>query len=140
MPDPSEGLLLCNRFILRRRLGQGGMGEVWLASDKALEDQVALKILKPSLAVSADGIRLLREECRHSRRLTHPSIVRIYDFHSHETHHFISMEYVPGTDFRRFVGSPPMECLPKLLPVIDALEYSHAQGFIHRDIKTSNIL
>ncbi len=140
MPKLTRGQTLSTRFTLVSRLGQGGMGVVWLAQDNELKEQVALKILKPELTASPEMVELLRNECRNTRRLNHPNIVRVFDFHAIESCYFISMEYMEGCDFRQFIGGDYRDFLPKLLPVLDALEYAHNLGVIHRDLKASNIL
>ncbi|MGB5590060.1 MAG: serine/threonine protein kinase, partial [Gammaproteobacteria bacterium] len=81
MTEPSPGQQLASRFELLRLLGRGGMGQVWLAKDAELGDQVALKILQQQLLADPAMIELMRHECRQARRLIHPSIVRVYDFH-----------------------------------------------------------
>ena len=76
------GLTLSERFHLIRQLGVGGMGEIWLADDRQLEEQIAIKILSPALSDSVGFVDLLRDECRKARGLVHPNIVRVYDFHA----------------------------------------------------------
>jgi serine/threonine-protein kinase len=68
------------------------MGEVWLAHDTELEIRIALKLLLPRLAAAEGAVAFMKNECRAARGLTHPGIVRIYDFHSHDHLAFISME------------------------------------------------
>src|SRR5579884_1544561 len=85
------------RFTLIRLLGRGGMGEVWLARDGRLEEQVALKFLPPDVRENPPMLEHLRLEVARSHRLTHPNIVRIFDFHEPAGEPaFISMEYVDG--------------------------------------------
>ena len=82
MRELEEGLTFGARFRLIRRLGRGGMGEVWLARDDELNENIALKILDPGLAESPEFVELLRSECRKARRLVHPNIV----------HHYVELE------------------------------------------------
>lgn len=131
---------LSARFTLIRSLGKGGMCEVWLAEDKELGEQVALKILDPKLADSSWLVDLLRNECRNSRRLVHPHIVRCYDFHQAEGLYFISMAYVQGSDIGDLRKAPIKDILRAIVPVTDALAYAHKLGMVHRDIKASNVL
>jgi len=140
MPSLIKQQRLSDRFTLIRPLGIGGMGEVWLTQDDELEERTALKVLKPELSASPAMVELLKNECRNTRRLVHPHIVRVFDFHRFEQWAFISMEYVDGVDLKQFHRRHYIEILALLLPVIDALHYAHNIGVIHRDLKTSNVL
>ncbi len=140
MMDLAPGRVLASRFELRRLLGRGGMGQVWLALDAELGEQVAVKVLEPALAADEAMLALLRHECRQARRLVHPNIVRVYDFHGEDEHPFISMEFVEGGELGRFRDERPEEILSLVLPLTSALAYAHGQGIVHRDLKPSNIL
>jgi len=133
-------LNLAERFVLIRRLGKGGMGEIWLAEDVQLQVRVALKILDPSLSGSAGFVDLLQQECRKARGLVHPNIVRVYDFHSDGGWSFISMQYIDGDTLVETRGKPFQIITHQMLMVCDALEYAHRAGIIHRDLKSSNVL
>ena len=133
----TKGQQLTERFTLARCLGSGGMGEVWLAEDRELHEQVALKVLHPQLSVSPEMVALLKNECRNTRRLVHPNIVRLFDFHRVDEWAFISMEYVDGSDFQQFLGADFGTVIPVVIPVIEALEYAHGLGIVHRDLKAS---
>ena len=115
----SKGQQLADRFTLLSLKGQGGMGEVWLADDSELGEPVALKILTPVLAEIPGMVEVLRQECRNARRLIHPNIVRVFDFHAADGAFFISMQYVEGTDFKALKGDDYTLHLQRLLPVID---------------------
>ncbi|MGD9150978.1 MAG: serine/threonine-protein kinase, partial [Desulfobacterales bacterium] len=136
--------ILLSRFRLSEMVGQGGMGQVWLVWDLELEIQVAAKILNPQLMSDPHRVQLLKNECRNTRRLAHPNIVRVFDFHRSEDLAFISMEYVDGrnlNDYRQQnepIGISPIIRLIK--PVINALGYAHEMGLVHRDVKAGNIL
>ena len=134
------GLTLDERFSLIRQLGKGGMGEIWLAEDQQLSEQVALKVLNSSHAESAAFVDLLRQECRKARRLVHPNIVRVYDFHAGDSEFFISMQYVDGETLVESRGKAFQLITHQVLMVCDALEYAHRAGIIHRDVKASNVL
>jgi tetratricopeptide (TPR) repeat protein len=116
------------------------MGQVWLARDGELGDEIALKILQPRLLSDAAMIELMRHECRQARRLLHPGIVRVFDFHQADGLAFISMEYVEGGELGQLRDAAPAEILVPLVPLTDALAYAHGQGVIHRDLKPSNVL
>jgi hypothetical protein len=134
------GLTISERFHLIRQLGVGGMGEIWLADDRQLEERVAIKILSPALSDSGGFVDLLRDECRKARALVHPNIVRVYDFHADDKLFFISMQYVDGETLVASRGKSFPDILHSLLMVCDALEYAHRAGIIHRDLKSSNVL
>ena len=140
MQGLAEGLTLSRRFQLVRRLGKGGMGEVWLSTDVERETPVALKILAADLLKEPGFIDLLQEEFRKAQQLAHPNIVRVYDFFADDEHCFIAMQYIGGGDLTRLRGAPFQEIVRAALAVCDALDYAHRQGFVHRDIKPSNIL
>ena len=136
--------ILLSRFRLREMIGQGGMGQVWLVWDHELEIQIAAKILNPPLMSDPHRIQLLKNECRNTRRLAHPNIVRVFDFHRSEDLAFISMEYVVGhnlNDYRRQNEPIGITQIVRLIkPVINALGYAHEMGLVHRDVKAGNVL
>jgi len=144
MPHLKKDQTLLSRFSMLEMIGEGGMGQVWRVWDLELETQVALKILNPQLTSDSDGVKLLKNECRNTRRLAHPNIVRVFDFHRSEDLVFISMEYIDGQNLalyrshRETINSAMAITLIK--PVINALEYAHELGLVHRDVKAANIL
>jgi serine/threonine protein kinase/formylglycine-generating enzyme required for sulfatase activity len=141
-----------DRFLLLDKLGEGGMGEVWLATDQALsvagEPQlVALKFLSHAIRQDAKALAHLRTEVLRSQRLNHPNIVRIFDLHTHKATPFIKMEYVEGNSLRRWLDLEPDGVMPWRMvanitsQLVSALEYAHVkEGVVHRDLKPSNLL
>jgi len=144
MPNLKKSQILHSRFSLQEMIGEGGMGQVWLVWDLELEIRVALKILNPQLTSDPGSVNLLKNECRNTRRLVHPNIVRVFDFHRVKDLAFISMEYIDGRDLTAYRGqfdhTNPAEIIKLIQPVIDALGYAHDLGLVHRDVKSSNIL
>ncbi len=135
------------RYSLRRMLGRGGMGIVWLAFDEPLQREVALKFLPSHIRFDAAALAELRRETARSQKLTHPNIVRIHDLHEAENEDaFISMEYVDGPDLgalrlqqsERVLSWSYLE--PLLPQLCEALEYAHAEGIVHRDLKPANVM
>lgn len=115
------------------------MAAVWLVRDLELDEEMVAKIVPPD--TSEDLVALLRRECRQARRLVHPNIPRVFDFHRGDSgHHFINMAHVDGEDIGRFRGGDPKEILSLAIPIADALAYSHRMGIVHRDLKVSNVI
>ncbi|MBW2468903.1 MAG: serine/threonine protein kinase, partial [Deltaproteobacteria bacterium] len=144
MLNLKKDTVLLSRFRLSEMLGQGGMGQVWLVWDHELEIHIAAKILDPQLISDPHRVQLLKNECRNTRRLAHPNIVRVFDFHRSEDLAFISMEYVHGqnlNDYRRQHEPFGISQIISLIkPVVNALGYAHEMGLVHRDVKAGNIL
>ncbi len=119
------------------------MGEVWLTRDLELEVRIALKLLHPRLATAEGAVAFMKNECRAARRLTHPNIVRVFDFHQQDDLAYISMEWIEGPTFDRWLPSAVTDQLQPvrvLRTVADALDHIHRQGLVHRDVKARNIL
>ena len=123
------------------------MGEVWLAQDEQLSEPVALKFLSREISADAGALDELRRETARSHRLTHPNIVRLYDFHELEAEPaFIAMEFVDGPTLavlglRHEAHALNWEFLkPLVRQLCDALQYAHAQKVIHRDLKPANLM
>jgi serine/threonine protein kinase len=144
MSGLQKGQILNERFSLISLRGEGGMGQLWRARDLELDVDVALKVLRSHLTTNLHLVELLKNECRNTRKLIHPHIVRIFDFHRSDHLIFISMEYIDGLNFDEYrLGKgalPYSEVIPLLISLIDALSYAHGYGLVHRDIKTSNVL
>ncbi|BET66189.1 hypothetical protein ASA1KI_11070 [Opitutales bacterium ASA1] len=143
----SQGQRVFSRFSLIRILGRGGMGVVWLAKDDKLEREVALKFLPEAVALDPRSVDDLKQETRRSLELTHPHIVRIYDFFEDQTAAAISMEFVEGGSLARLAVDQPLRCfepaqiLQWLRQLVDALEYAHTKAkIVHRDLKPANLM
>jgi serine/threonine protein kinase len=141
------GTQLFQRFTLQKVLGRGGMGIVWLARDERLERLVALKLVPETVCFDPSAHEDLKRETRKSLLLTHPNIVRIFDFIEDERTAAICMEYVDGTTLSYARVQKPSKCfgIPELIPWItslcDALAYAHdSVGLIHRDLKPANMM
>jgi serine/threonine-protein kinase len=131
-------------YRLLRKLGRGGMGEVYLAEQESLRRQVALKILHPNLATDGNYVRRFTHEARAAAKLTHANIVQIYEVGQAEGIHYIAQEYVPGQNLRQLLSRRgPLEIgavIGVLRQVAAALHKASEQGIVHRDIKPENIL
>ncbi|MDZ4815537.1 MAG: serine/threonine-protein kinase [Verrucomicrobiota bacterium] len=141
------GSRLFQRFVLQRRLGIGGMGEVWLALDVELERDVALKFMSSTISQDPEAFAELKRETKNCLELTHPNIVRIYDFLHEERHCGISMEFVDGETLFNILQKRPSHFFePETIKhwvheLCAALEYAHQhQGIVHRDLKSANLM
>ncbi len=144
---PASGAMFFNRYRLDRVLGRGGMGVVWLADDLKLERPVALKFLPSLLGLDAAAVKELKTETRRGLELSHPNIVRIYDFVDDEELAAISMEFVDGRTLSELrMGTPhgvfSVQQVVQWLPgVCAALDYAHFhRKVVHRDLKPANIM
>ncbi len=135
---------LAGQYDLERELGRGGMGVVYLAQDVKLDRKVALKVLPPLLADSAQVRERFLREARTSARLTHPNIVAIYGAGEIDSRVYFVMSYVEGESLaerlRRETVLDPASAVPIVRDVALALAYAHERGVVHRDIKPENIL
>jgi serine/threonine-protein kinase len=136
--------LFADRYQLARVLGGGGMAEVYLARDRKLDRDIALKVLPHRYACDPESVERFRREAGAAARLNHPHIVQIYDWGEAAGTYYISMEYVSGRSLKEVIreeGSLPFEKIVSVATqVLDALAFVHAAGFVHRDIKPQNIL
>jgi eukaryotic-like serine/threonine-protein kinase len=137
--------VLDNRYDVGRKLGSGGMGEVFLARDRVLGRDVALKVLRTQYAGDSEFAERFKREARSAASLSHPNIVQVYDRgETEDGSSYIAMEYVPGGTLKeKIVGSGPLgtrEAAALGAQVAEALEAAHERGMVHRDIKPQNVL
>ena len=134
---------LADRYAIERELGQGGMATVYLAEDLKHHRKVALKVLRPELAVTIGAGRFARE-IEVAARLQHPNILPLLDSGEATGFFFYVMPYVEGESLRDRLERSGEFAIPEvvriLMEVADALSHAHAHGVVHRDIKPGNIL
>jgi serine/threonine-protein kinase len=141
----SAGAVIAGKYQLVEVLGEGGMGSVWLARNRTLDVDVALKLMRSELAEDVEGIaeRML-QEARAAACIGHPAIIQVFDFgFAEHGDPFIAMELLRGESLahalRRRSRVLPTRAAQTLLPIIDALGAAHARGIVHRDLKPENI-
>lgn len=130
-------------YRILRELGRGGMASVYLAEQKSIEREVALKVMLPELAASdpSFSMRFVRE-AKIVARLAHPHITAVYDVGVAGPHHYFSMEYVTGGDLKSRIreGMMPKLSFAIARQIASALAFAHAKNYVHRDVKPENIL
>jgi serine/threonine protein kinase/Tol biopolymer transport system component len=130
-------------YTLVRRIGQGGMGEVYLAHDERLGRKVALKLLPRLIVENEERARRFKHEARAASAISHPNVASIYEISEAEGRLFIAMEFVDGTTLRDRLAQENLtavEAVDLTLQVVAGIAAAHAQGIIHRDIKPENIM
>jgi beta-lactam-binding protein with PASTA domain/tRNA A-37 threonylcarbamoyl transferase component Bud32 len=138
------GRVFDNRYEVVRALGSGGMAEVYLANDRILGRQVALKVLSARYAHDAQFVERFRREASSAASLNHPNIVQIYDRGVAEGTYYIAMEYLDGRSLKeiilKYAPLSPDLVVSVSVQILEALRFAHRRDVIHRDIKPQNII
>ena len=142
--DTLINTLFDGRYRVLRRLGRGGMADVYLAEDEELGRRVAIKILNDSHAADDQFVERFRREATNAAGLSHPNIVSIYDRGEAEGTYYIAMEYLDGPTLKEIVterGPLPIdEAIGFARDLLEALRFAHRKGLVHRDIKPHNVI
>lgn len=137
------GTTFANRYDIEQVIGRGGMGVVFRAKDRQLDEMVALKTLTgDEMLRSTEELERFKREIRIARRITHRNVLRTYDFGESDGISFISMEYVRGRTLADLLQTPqsPRVALSIVRQICRGLDAAHAEGIVHRDIKPQNVL
>jgi len=136
--------MLGKRYEIVQLLGEGGMGAVYKAMDREVERMVALKIIRPELAVREEILARFKQELILARRITHKNVIRIFDLGEAEGLKFITMEFIEGKDLSSLIKEKGRlsfeECADIMAQTCTALDAAHAEGVVHRDLKPQNIM
>ncbi len=141
------GAILRDRYVLEQLLGEGGMGRVFLATDREVDGPdrfVAIKVLGDLFREHPQSLSVLRKEATNTRKLTHPNIVRVHTFDRDGPHVFIVMEYIRGESLDHFIrrhkeGLSLREAWPMIRDCAAALSYMHTKDVVHSDFKPGNV-
>jgi serine/threonine-protein kinase len=140
----SPGTLFHGRYVIEGPLGHGGMGMVYKARDRTLDEPVALKVLRPDFALDPKMAERFRGEIKLARRVRHKNVCAIHDYGEDSGLLYISMEFIDGTDLKHVLrdrGALPAEqALDVAIQVAEGLQAVHDEGIIHRDLKSTNIM
>jgi Tol biopolymer transport system component len=149
--EPGQRLL---HYRIVEKIGEGGMGQVWKATDTNLDRDVAIKVLPPALAEQPERLERFEQEARTTGALNHPNVVAIYDLGRHEDAPYIVMELVPGETLREKIAGtpvsdggstpsafvPPRKALEYVTQIARGLAAAHERGVVHRDLQPENII
>ena len=142
--DANPSGMQLEHFVIRERIGRGGMGAVFRAIDTRLDRVVALKVLSPGQSRDAGSVKRFQNEAKAAARLDHENISRVFYIGEDQGLNFIAFEYVKGTNVREIIHSrgilPAAEAVNYALQVNSALKHINKAGVVHRDIKPSNII
>src|SRR5919206_4827845 len=142
--DTLINTLFDGRYRIMRKLGTGGMANVYLAEDQELGRRVAIKILDDRHASDDQFIERFRREAKNAAGLSHPNIVSIYDRGEAEGTYYIAMEYLDGRSLKELIvgrGPAPISvAIDYARQILAALRFAHRNGLVHRDIKPHNVL
>ncbi len=131
------------RYVVRSKIGAGGMGEVYLAEDTELGRKVAIKVLPPEVASDSDRMHRFMQEAKAAAALNHPNIAHIYEIGKADGTNFISMEFIDGRTLTQVLHEDQPD-LPKTLRylqyIAEGLSKAHAAGIVHRDLKPDNVM
>lgn len=139
--EKKEGQILLKRFKLIKKLGEGGMGQVWEAEDSLLDTNVALKFFS-KINLSSKKLQRIKREVLKGRELSHNNLLKYYEVFDEEKYFVVSMELIKGRTLSEEIGLRKFneeEIKNFLSQILDVLNYIHSQGILHRDIKPSNI-
>jgi serine/threonine-protein kinase len=144
MADSLVGRLVDGRYRILSHLADGGMASVYVAMDGRLHREVALKIMRPTLAMDPTFVERFQREARSAARLSHPNVVAVFDQGEDDGDVFLAMELVQGKTLREVIHEEapltPREALAILEPILEALRAAHSAGIIHRDVKPENVI
>ncbi len=142
--DLTTGSTFAARYRIIEELGKGGMGRVYRALDQKLNEEIAIKFIRPEIARETESIRRFRTELRTARKVVHRNVARMFDLNEEESVPYITMEYVKGENLKNLIDKvgrlSAQQAVPIAKQVAEGLAEAHRLGVIHRDLKPQNIM
>jgi serine/threonine protein kinase/Tfp pilus assembly protein PilF len=140
----TRGSTFAGRYEIIEELGKGGMGKVYRVLDKKLNEEIALKLIKPEIASDKKTVERFRNELKVARKIVQKNVGRMFDLNEEEDTHYITMEYVAGQDLRGLIRQSGQLAVGTTLSIVkqicEGLSEAHRLGVIHRDLKPGNIM
>jgi serine/threonine protein kinase/tetratricopeptide (TPR) repeat protein len=140
----TRGSTFASRYEVIEELGRGVMGNLYRVFDKKINEEVALKLIKPEIAADKVTIERFRKELKSARKISHRNVCKVYDLREEEGTHFVAMEYVPGEDLKSWIRMTRQLSAGQVIfiakQVCEGLAEAHSLGIVHRDLKSSNIM
>lgn len=137
-----EGTVLDGRYRVLRRIGSGGMADVWLADDTHLQRQVALKVLHPQFVQDGEFVARFQREAEAAAGLQHPNVVAVFDRGEAEGTPYIAMQHLEGPTLKQLIdkGLTPEESVRLIRQVLEGARFAHRHAVVHRDLKPQNVI
>src|SRR3954451_12451499 len=144
MAEVAEGTLVDGRYRVQRRIGSGGMADVYLADDSQLGREVALKMLARRFSPDPEFVERFRREASAAAGLQHPNVVSVFDRGEFDGTYYIAMEYLPGRTLKEIIReSAPLDqerAIALAIEILQAAGFAHRRGVVHRDFKPHNVM
>src|SRR3954465_13782370 len=144
MAEVTDGTIVDGRYRIERRLGSGGMADVYCAHDSQLGRQIALKVLHRRFARDTEFVERFRREASAAAGLQHPNVVGVFDRGEYDGTYYIAMEYLPGRTLKEIVhDEAPLDqqrAISLGIQILQAAAFAHRRGVVHRDIKPHNVI
>src|SRR3954464_831361 len=144
MADAAQGTVAGARYRVQRRIGSGGMADVYLADDAQLGREVALKVLHRRFSRDREFVERFRREASAAAGLQHPNVVSVFDRGEYDGTYYIAMEYLPGRTLKDVIREEaPLDQLRSIdyaIQILHAASFAHRRGVIHRDFKPHNVI
>jgi serine/threonine protein kinase/Tfp pilus assembly protein PilF len=148
METPKEeltsGMVFAGRYQIIDKLGKGGMGQVYRVLDKKLNEEIALKLIKPEIAKDKNTVERFSNELKIARKIGHKNVARMFDLNEEKGTHFITMEYVRGEDLKKLIRKMGHlsvgQAIPIAVQICEGLGEAHRLGVVHRDLKPQNVM